>query len=189
MAKKKAAVAYRPLDPDGDEYGDLFDKLVLIFGEHLGPNPAFSATSETHRFLMTYDSIMMDLWQRETAVDALHNLKRALTDLTSACEATPKLVLDVLPLNEEEIINLAKKKYSDETTKNLVFLSEIPLPKVRMATDALDNLYQHHEGLIQSIEMTMKSLPIGFTTRNRPLKEWALIQACPSSGFLEPMAA
>lgn len=175
--KNGGAEAYRPLSPDGDEFWDLYDALVPVFEKHLGPNPVYSAQSETHRFLAAYDSIRQDFWTKETASDALTKLKRALTDLASAYKSTPNLVLGELPANEEEIVESAKKKYLRETNESLVFWSTVPLPEVRKAAGALNTLCEHHEGLISSIEMTRKSLPDGFRTRNRPVKEWALIEA------------
>ena len=177
MAKGNTGEAYRPLDPDGDEFWGLYDALVPVFQKHLGPDPVFSAKGEAHRFLATYDSIRQDFWTKASADESLANLKRILIELGKAYSLTPNIVLGELPLNEEQLVELEKKKYMRETEIEVAFVSAIPLPEVRRAAAALDTLCKHVEGLISSIEMTRSSLPEGIKTRNRPIKEWALIEA------------
>ena len=58
--------------------------------------------------------------------------------------------------------------------------SNVTLPKVTIPADALKTLCNEREGLLASIEITRKTLPQGFKTRNRPVKDWALIGAAVS---------
>lgn len=177
MANNGVVEAHIRLDSRSDEYCNLVDALVPVLQEHFVSCVKFDARQRAEAFLDDYDVIMETLWTNVTAVNALDDLKRALAGLKAAYKATPKIVLEELVLNKEHVVEAAKEQIIKDTKADMIFWSLQPLPKVKAAAEALDTLSDHCEALVASIEFTRKSLPEGFKTRNRPLKEWALIQA------------
>ncbi len=169
--------AYRSPDRESDEYQDRFHGIVRVFKEHFHHCPGFKDHQETHRFMAHYEAIRHDLWTKEYASEVLDDLKRAIVELIGAYRKVPKLVLDDLSLNDEKIQEIKEKRYWESNTTGYAFVSELPSAYAQEAADALATLYANHEDYLTSIGITRKGLPKGFSTRNRPLKEWALIEA------------
>lgn len=168
--------AYRPLELYSDQYYEIYDCLVPVLEIHFSNCENFKAKEHAHHFLSDYQDVRQNQWNREQARKILGDLRRAIVELIDVYERTPILLLDELELNHCDILYAAKNDYMKENNLDFMFPCTIDLPDVAKAIKALRALCGERQGLLSTIDMTRKSLPEGLATRNRPLKEWALIE-------------
>lgn len=178
MSGNRKNQAYRPVKIYSDEYWEIYHALVPILEAHFKGCEKFKADEQAHNFLVEYSQMRQNLWTREQAEEALDELRIAIVKLVDAYDMTPYLVLRELSVNHDEVLQKAKKEFMKTTKRDLFFWSMVDLPDVHKATTALKDLCDEREGLLSTIEMTRRALPEGFSTRNRPLQEWALIETC-----------
>ncbi|MFD0980618.1 hypothetical protein [Tropicimonas aquimaris] len=176
MSSNEKNKAYRPPELYSDQYYEIYDRLVPVLNEHFKRCENFKAKEHAYHFLGDYYHIRMNLWSRERSSKALGDLRRAIVELIKAYENTPIPVRKELALNHEDIREEARNEFLKQHDRQVILPGAFDLPDVSKATSALKVLYEERKGLLLTIDKTQGALPEGFATRNRPLKEWALIE-------------
>lgn len=177
MPKKDRVSPFAPLKTDSKEFQELYISVRAAVASHFGHCPGLNIDLETHRFMGTYQTVMSDFWQEKQGRESLENLKRAVLDLEVAFGSLPWLLAAELGGNAGFIDEQKRDKFLEECPQDIIFSSQVPKPECKAAIDALGVLAARHKAAIEVIEMTLASVPKGIQTRNRPIQEWAIIEA------------
>ena len=169
------------MDPDGDEFHDLWDDLYGVFEKHFPHEETKRLRSEAHYFIGVYETWMHDFWQGKsgqgyTVSEALDTLVKKLEELEAAYDNLPRLIKDEFQLRADDVDQRAFEDF--EASRDMYFKSEIPPKLARKSIDGLVDLMGNSENAIASIELVRETLPPGIPTMNRPLKEYAVVAAC-----------
>ena len=168
---------YSPFRKDSDEYYDFCDDIKLVLMRHFGEYPNLIANSQTQRFISSYENVMTDFWNKKQGTESLEALRRAVLALASARASLPWLLGFELRGNASFIDEKKREQFLAKTTQDIIFKSQLPEPSSSNGVGALFALAENHLAAIEAIDMALKNVPEGIETRNRPIQEWAIIEA------------
>lgn len=174
MTKKQPQ--FEPLELYSEEYEKVRLGVEGVLRQHFASFDNFDPSWEFHRFIGAYETLMQDFWLGEHAEKALDDLRRAISSIQEAYNSTPYLVRSELELNAE--FHEWQASQSDHNEPEVAQSSGPIIPsELQVIAKSLGPLARRADDLIAVIEQTRRELPEGIPTRNRPLKEWALIHA------------
>jgi len=177
MPKKDRVAPFVPLKTDSKEFQKIYLSVRKVVARHFGDCPGLNVDLETHRFMGTYETVMSDFWNEKQGKEPLEDLKRAVLALEVAYGSLPWLLAAELEGNAGFIDDQKRDKFLEECPQDIIFSSQLPQPECKAAIDALGVLATRHKAAIEAIEMTLASVPEGIPTRNRPIQDWAIIEA------------
>ncbi|NRB17583.1 MAG: hypothetical protein HRU33_08445 [Rhodobacteraceae bacterium] len=173
---KKTQPQYEPIKLYSDEFEELRMAVANVLRNHLASCEKFDADSESYRFMGAFDSLMVDFWTGEQAGVALDDLRRAIAQLQIAYNSIPNLVRREVEMDAEYHDHQIRQREADSlvSQKND---EQIAPGGLEAVAKSLGPLAKHADTLSRIVTKTRRELPQGIPTRNRPLKEWALIHA------------
>ena len=160
-----------------EQYYDAADRIEDVLRRHLVQVDRRRLQHLTYDFMENVQLFESDFWGRESLIPNLEALPRLLVKAEKSFEAIPQVVKEELireaGCHQEEAIERFKK----ETTKDIIFKSELPGPDATEAMKALQTIADHHSKLAAVFEKVKRELPAGMPTRNRPGEAYSVIFA------------
>ncbi|AGI67627.1 hypothetical protein OAN307_c19800 [Octadecabacter antarcticus 307] len=180
----------RQVPEDGtDEFYDQIDGISAVLERFFGENVNFKAKSEAYSFHGTYSTINDDAWTRAEAQDVLLELEESLVRLSRAYSALPGSLRSGFEDDASQADWLAQQEFLKVTKLDLVTKAHLPKELGRQAALALRDVNAGSRELIRGIRILNNRLPEGIPTRNRPISDWAIVEAaakmCRFYGFMD----
>jgi hypothetical protein len=168
----------RLVPEDGtDEFYDQVVEISAVLERFFGDRGNFNARSEAYRVHATYSTINADAWSRAEAQDLLQALEESLVRLTKAYSALPTSLRSGFEDDASQADWLAREESLKVTELSLVTKAHLPKELGRQAALALRDVNAGSRELIRGIRILNQRLPDGIPTRNRPISDWAIVEA------------
>jgi hypothetical protein len=174
MTKSKP---YKYIHHETDQYYDLSDALLPVLEKHFSHCKNFRPREQFESFIAVYDDLMRNFWTGDQAAAGLNELETAIRDCAKAYTQLPEMVRDELHGNAQQWDYFAKDRFLQTTKLDLVFSSQVPKSDAEGVSLGLKSLAKNPDDFLQAIDKTRSHLPEGIPTRNRAMKQWALIDA------------
>lgn len=158
------------------EHRELILNVAGVLNRFFGEREGFDDQAEAHRLYAVYASIILNAWDQRKAQEQLACLEEAIDGLQEAFRALPKLLQMELGAYARGIDEQKREDFLN-CAPDIIAKSELPKSRGETAIVALENICEDPAELKAAIRLLNDALPAGVATRNRPMNDWAVIEA------------